>query len=374
MMVRQQGQDLCTACSNLDDPLSTAQSKGSSRGASRSTPQASSRYVEGYEPEAEYGMTRRSHKGMIDELSMRLSEPREHSGQLSSGESIMADTIRKSRTRAHDRDRIDDLAAPNRQASTCASWRCPPPDPLGPPPGEQDFFPKKTSKLVIKAPPLSTHRLDDLLSRLAAPRQRPPVGGNIATGEKIILEAQGALKSKAPEVCMKSLTARLSNPRVPDPSVPPPSGEAVTLEHHARIPRRAPNLDYLKTLARPNRRGGSAHAWRAMITSSEAEGGDKQALGDDRTATPLSMRTTSPPHLNEQQESETSVGGSNMKLLVGTDDDHHGSSDQRSSQSLKDKIKSSPRSSQGKEYGKKKSEKSGSDSHNFKIFVGDAES
>merc|ERR1719387_1123303 len=158
-------------------------------------------------------MTRRSHRGMIDELSMRLSEPREHSGvsgQLSSGESIMVDTIRKGRTRPHDRDRVDDLAAPNRQASTCKSWRCPPPDPLGPPPGDADFPFIKKSGLVIKAAPLNSHRLDDLLSRLAAPRERPPVGGNIATGEKIILEAQVAVKSKAKEVCLKSLAARLS--------------------------------------------------------------------------------------------------------------------------------------------------------------------
>lgn len=340
-MVRQDAANLCMDCS--DDLM---RSKGSSRGVSRSTAQAGSRYVEGYEPESEYGVAKRSQRGMIEELSLRLSEPRQQTGALSSGESMMVDTMRKSRSRPHDRDRVDELAIPCRQASTCASWRCPPPDPLAPPPGSAEFtstLPEKANRLVIKPPGIGAQRLDDLLSRLAAPRQRPPVGGNIATGEKIVMESQVALKSKTTDVCMRTLTARLSNPRVPDPSVPPPSGESAMLDVHNRKPKRAANLGYLSRLARPNKRGGSAHAWRAMTAPAGTEGSGEQALRDDRTATPLSMRTTSPPQLHDPQDSEHRGSRGSLKLKGVEDINESSGSLKLSGSGRSAKEKSSPK-------------------------------
>lgn len=311
-MVRQ-GQDLCVACSSLD-PVSAAQSNGSSK-----LWGSGSRYVDGYEPESEYGSQRRSNKAMIDELSLRLSEPRDPQGALSSGDSIIADTVRKSRIRPHDRDRIDELAMPCKKGSSSASWRCPPPDPLAPPPGTGPDFTstlsKNTPRFMKKIPEVTAkhmdnQRLDDLLSRLACPRERPPVGGNMATGEKIVMESQVAHKSKTEgNVCVRSLIARLSNPRVADPSVAPPSGEGVLLDTLARTPKRPPNHDHLSRLSRPNRRGGSALAWRCE---------QPEALKDkdDRTVTPLSMRTTSPPHLRgieDDHERPTTSGSMSLK-------------------------------------------------------------
>merc|ERR1719265_1316479 len=109
------------------------------------------------------------------------------------------------------------------------------------------------------------------------------------------MESQVALQSKTQNVCMRSLTARLSNPRTTDPSVAPPSGEGVFLDALARHPKRPPNLEHLTRLARPNRRGGTALAWRCPAPTDDRAG--DQALMDDHTGTPQSMRTTSPPGL-----------------------------------------------------------------------------
>eukprot|EP00746_Dinoflagellata_sp_MGD_P010696 gnl/MRDRNA2_/MRDRNA2_122196_c0_seq1.p1 gnl/MRDRNA2_/MRDRNA2_122196_c0~~gnl/MRDRNA2_/MRDRNA2_122196_c0_seq1.p1 ORF type:complete len:246 (+),score=45.57 gnl/MRDRNA2_/MRDRNA2_122196_c0_seq1:73-810(+) len=241
----------------------------------KKAPQASSRYVDGYEPESEHGVGKRSQRAMIEEISMRLSEPRKHTTALCSGDSIMIDTIRKSRIRPHDRDRINQLASPCKKASTCASWGCPPPDPLAPLPGSADFMsslPQKVNKLAVKTDRIGAQRLDNLLSRLAAPRQKPPLGGEMATGEKIIEESQVALKSKATSVCLRTLSARLSAPRVPNLFGHQSTVEALMAETHKSKQKRAPNFNYLDRLARPNRRGGSALAWGAVLPpSSEAE-------------------------------------------------------------------------------------------------------
>jgi len=236
--------------------------------------QAGSRYVESYEPTQEYGGAKRSQRDMIEELSMRLSAPREYNGGLSSGDSIMVETMRKSRSRPHDQDRLDELAAPSKKGSTCRAWGCPPPDPLAPPAGSVDFaltwMPKRASKLAVKGRGMGAAQLDHLLSRLAAPRQSPPMGGTLSTGEQIVINSQAGLNSKVKDVCLRTLTARLCNPReLPDSSANPPSGEGVMLEALNRRPKRAVNFEHLNRIARSNKRGASARSWGAMLPSSE---------------------------------------------------------------------------------------------------------
>jgi len=208
---------------------------------------------------------------------------------------------------------------------------------------------------------LDARRLDDLLSRLAAPRQRPPVGESLATGERIVMESKDALQAKTGgRVDNRDLITRLSTPRVIDLSMPPPSGEAVMIDCLKRTPRRAPNIDHLARLARPSRRGGSAFNWGVGLAGSD----DVQ---DDRTGTPISMRTTSPPHLDgDQQDPQAASDRSSMKLLFGTEDQ-----DSRPTSSM------SNRTNKGKDaLGKDKPspKASGSESQGFKIFVGNVDS
>lgn len=376
-MVRQgqgQAQDLGMDYSKLDDPSMSDPSAGQSKGISRETAQPGSRYVDGYEPESEFAVSRRSQQGMINELSIRLSEPRDHSGHaLSSGESMMVETLRKGRGRPPDRDRLEELAIPCNRASTCAAWRCPPPDPLAPPPGTGPDFTSPISRnnpqAMAKRPQvmnkhLNSARLDDLLSRLANPRQRPTMGGNMATGERIVMESQTALKSKTGgRVDNRDLIARLSTPRVIDWTVAPPSGEAVMFDSLKRTPRRAPNTDHLARLARPNRRGGSALNWRVGLP-----GSDEAGYPDDRTGTPVSMRTTSPPP--PEQDPPTAPERSSMKLVVGTEDYDSRPTTSSSSMGLKPKS----RTSQGLGKDKSSPKAPGSDSQGFKIYVGSADS
>lgn len=248
------------------------------------------------------------------------------------------------------------------RASTCHAWRCPPPDPLAPRPGTGPDFTSPVSRnepqAMIKRPQimnkhLDARRLDDLLSRLAAPRQRPPVGESLATGERIVMESKDALQAKTGgRVDNRDLITRLSTPRVIDLSMPPPSGEAVMIDCLKRTPRRAPNIDHLARLARPSRRGGSAFNWGVGLAGSD----DVQ---DDRTGTPISMRTTLPPHLDGDQQDPQATDRSSMKLIVGTEDQDSRptTSSTRPGTSSTSMRKSQPKAP-------------GSDSQGFKIYVG----
>lgn len=240
----------------VDDPA--ALSKGSSPNASRSMPQAGSRYIDGYEPESESAVARPRRARMIEELSLRLSQPRAPTNDMSSGESIMVETMRKSRTRPHDSEWIENLSTPSRTGSTAASWGCHTiPDPLAPPPGSVDFT--SSFKFTIKPAKHKGQKLNEVISRLASPKQT--MGGETPIGEKIVTESQLALKAKTANVCTQSLIARLSTPRLKDMSAGPAAGESLFLDAMARRPKRAVNWDHLASISGPNRRGGSAHNW-----------------------------------------------------------------------------------------------------------------
>lgn len=163
---------------------------------------------------------------------------------LSFGEQLVLETYLRSRQRPYCRKRQEELAQPRRRFNTNET-------PVGP------LLDGSASRTTDK------EKVAEMVNRLTQPKMAPrgQAGGASANvGEAMVLRSLEASRAKREEVSVAEVVQRLSAPRTARPSSPT-SGERVVMLYNSTMPGRSVNLDRVRELAQPMKRGNNCRSW-----------------------------------------------------------------------------------------------------------------